>query len=61
MFQIANAPAKREVFTWNAIYEELLLQEVLPLEPFQYRQGSKETKIAVNLSEMGMKAIVRGQ
>jgi hypothetical protein len=56
---MANAPAKHEVFTWKAIHEELLLQEVLLLEPFQYRQGSKErgatwTKIAANLSEMGM-------
>ena len=61
---MANAPAKREVFTWKAIHEELLLQEVLLLEPFQYRQGSKErgatwTKIAENLSEMGMKASQR--
>ncbi len=58
---MANAPAKCEVFTWKAIHEDLLLQEVLLLEPFQYRQGSKErvaswTKIAEHLSGMGMKA-----
>ena len=61
---MAHAPTKREVFTWKAIHEELLLREVLTLEPYQFRQGSKErgatwTKIAENLSEMGMKASQR--
>ena len=29
-------------FTWKTIHEDLLLREVLLLEPFQYRQGTKE-------------------
>lgn len=53
-----------DVFTWKAMHEELLLREVLVLEPFKYRQGSKDrgatwTQIAKKLSEMGMKASQR--
>ena len=53
--------AKRVNFTWKTIHEDLLLREVLLLEPFQYRQGTKEkgtvrSKIAENLTELGMKA-----
>lgn len=33
---------KRVNFTWKTIHEDLLLREVLLLEPFQYRQGTKE-------------------
>lgn len=52
---------KRVNFTWKTIHEDLLLREVLLLEPFQYRQGTKEkgavwSKIAENLIELGMKA-----
>lgn len=54
----------RKLFTWKPFHEELLLQEVVLLEPDQYRQGSKDrgavwTKIAENLSEVGMKATQR--
>ena len=53
--------AKRVNFTWKTIHEDLLLREVLLLEPFQYRQGTKEkgavwSKIAENLTDLGMKA-----
>ena len=56
--------AKRGNFTWKTWHEELLLREVLILEPFQYRQSSKEKgaawrKIADNLMEMGLKASQR--
>lgn len=67
--QMANAEgvqnkAKREIFIWKPIHEELLLREVLVLEPYQHRQGSKEkgaawSKIAENLVELGMKASQR--
>ena len=50
-----------ENFTWKTIHENLLLRELLLLEPFQYQQGTKEkkavwSKIAENLTELGMKA-----
>ena len=53
--------AKRVNFTWKTIREDLLLRELLLLEPFQYQQGTKEkkavwSKIAENLTELGMKA-----
>ena len=53
--------AKRVNFTWKTIHEGLLLREVLLLEPFHYRQGTKEkgavwSKIAENLTQLGMKA-----
>jgi signal recognition particle GTPase len=55
---------KRALFTWKDIHEDLLLQEVLLLEPFQYRSGSKErgavwSTIAENLSKSGMKVSQR--
>ena len=61
---MTNAPSKREIFIWKTIHDELLLREVLLLEPFQHRQGSKErgaiwTQISTNLTEMGMKTSQR--
>jgi hypothetical protein len=64
MANIDHNKAKRVNFTWKMMHEDLLLREVLLLEPFQYRQGTKErgtawTKIAENLTTLGMKASQR--
>ena len=42
MANIDHNKAKRVSFTWKVMHEDLLLREVLLLEPFQYRQGTKE-------------------
>ena len=64
MANIDHNKAKRVNFTWKMMHEDLLLREVLLLEPFQYRQGTKErgtawTKKAENLTTLGMKASQR--
>ena len=55
---------KREIFVWKQRHEEFLLQEVLVLEPHQFRSGSKErgavwTTIAENLKAFDMKVSQR--
>ena len=48
-------PTTRQVFVWKKVHDKLLLREVIALEPFKHRSGSKErgailTQIAENLN-----------
>ena len=59
-----NTESKRVNFIWKTMHEDMPLREVLVLEPYLYRQGSKEkeaawSKIAENLTSMGIKASQR--
>ena len=55
---------KRDLFIWKPHHEDLLLREVLVLEPYQHRPSSKERgtawrTIAENLQEAGMRVTHR--
>ena len=56
--------ATRELFIWKRLHEEYLVQEVLSIEPYQYKAGTKEkgaawTLIADNLVARGLKVTQR--
>ena len=56
--------ATRELFIWKRLHEEYLVQEVLSIEPYQYKTGTKEegaawTLIADNLVARGLKVTQR--
>lgn len=59
-----NETGEKEVFVWRENHDIFLLREVLTLEPYKYRFGSKErgstwTSIAGNLEGFGMKVSQR--
>ena len=56
--------SSRELFIWKRLYEEYLVQEVLFLEPYQYKTGTKErgtawTAIAESLAAREVTATQR--
>ena len=51
---------RRELFIWKDSHEKALIQEVLAIEPYKFKSGTKEkgaawTEIADNLSECGLR------
>ena len=55
---------KREIFVWKQRHEDFLLREIVVVEPYQFRSGSKErgaawTTIAENLKAFEMKVSQR--